>query len=244
MKPWLIPLFFSEIRGKRFFLPVKNKTGIAHQTGHFAGREQKVMDVLFPPEIFSDVQKRTGKNERFAPGITLFQDFHNGAGETLGYDDIAAQYYNRYQLPVMHTETSAQQGTTGEDAVNWLWKEWANALRVRNNGIPLVGFTWFPLVDQVDWSETGRIDTPAQDGLNIHPVGLYDLDRRIRPVGEAYRQLIREWRKLLPAQSVCLLMPVMLPSEYDEPFARRRRDMIHRYYTLRPSELPANPFGG
>lgn len=167
-----------------------------------------------------------------------------GAGETLGYDDIAAQYYNRYRLPVMHTETSAQQGTTGEDAVHWLWKEWANALRVRNNGIPLVGFTWFPLVDQVDWSETGRIDAPTRGGHNVHPVGLYDIDRRIRPVGEAYRQLIREWRKLLPAQSVCLLMPVMLPSEYDEPFARRRRDMIHRYYTQQPSEMPANPFGG
>jgi beta-glucosidase/6-phospho-beta-glucosidase/beta-galactosidase len=167
------------------------------------------------------------------------------AGETLGYDDIVAQYYQRYHLPVMHTETSAPQGMSGDEAVQWLWKEWANALRVRNNGVPLVGFTWFPLVDQVDWSESGP-SAPAVAGAGagpqVNPVGLYDLDRRRRPVGEAYRQLIRDWRHLLPAQSVCLLMPITLPSEYDEPFAHRRREIIHRYYTQQPADLPPNPF--
>jgi beta-glucosidase/6-phospho-beta-glucosidase/beta-galactosidase len=164
----------------------------------------------------------------------------HSAGETLGYDDIVAQYYERYRLPAMHTETSAAQGMSSEESVNWLWKEWANALRVRNNGVPLVGFTWVPLVDQVDWSEAGPADGSAPPQVN--PVGLYDLDRRIRPVGEAYKQLIRGWRHLLPAQSVCLLMPITLPSEFDEPMAQRRRDIIHRHYTQRPEDLPPNPF--
>jgi beta-glucosidase/6-phospho-beta-glucosidase/beta-galactosidase len=163
------------------------------------------------------------------------------AGETLGYDDIAAQYYNRYRLPLMHTETSSPQGGSRDEAVHWLWKEWANALRVRNNGVPVVGFTWFPLVDQVGWSESGHLP-PGGGGARINPVGLYDLDRKMRPVGEAYRELIREWRHLLPAQSVCLLMPITLPSEYHEPLAERRREIIHRYYTQRPTDLPPNPF--
>lgn len=163
------------------------------------------------------------------------------AGETLGYEDIVAQYYERYRLPVMHTETSTSEGTGSDEAVAWLWKEWANALRVRNNGIPLVGFTWFPLVDQVDWTEFGPQNVTGAE-QQVNPVGLYDLDRRIRPVGKAYRQLIRDWRHLLPAQSVCLLMPIILPSEYDEPMARHRRDIIHRHYTQRPSCLPTNPF--
>lgn len=165
------------------------------------------------------------------------------AGETLGYDDIATQYYERYRLPVMHTETSASQGMSSDEAVQWLWKEWANALRVRNNGVPLVGFTWFPLLDQVDWSESGRPFAGTQDG-EVNPVGLFDLDRKIRPVGEAYRQLIVMWRHLLPAQSMCLLLPITLPSEYDEPLAVHRREIIHRYYTQRPEELPPNPFAG
>lgn len=167
----------------------------------------------------------------------------SAAGETLGYDDIATQYHERYRLPVMHTETSTPQGISGEEAVNWLWKEWANALRVRNNGVPLVGFTWFPLLDQVDWSESGRPVQRVATG-QVNPVGLYDLDRRPRPVGEAYRQLIREWRHLLPAQSVCLLLPITLPSEYDEPLAQRRRDLIHRYYTQAPEDQPPCPFLG
>jgi len=28
---------------------------------------------------------------------------------------------------------------------------------------------------------------------SVNPLGLYDLDRRIRPVGEAYRELIKEF---------------------------------------------------
>jgi beta-glucosidase len=39
--------------------------------------------------------------------------------------------------------------------------------------------------------------------------------------------------EVLPAQSVCLNVPVILPSEYDEPFARRRRDWARRYQRRR-----------
>jgi len=161
------------------------------------------------------------------------------AGETLGYDDIVTQYHQRYRLPVMHSETSAPEGLTSGEAVHWLWKEWANALRVRNNGVPLVGFTWFPLIDQVDWTELGRPMPDQATGL-INPVGLYDLDRKRRPVGDAYRRLIKDWRHLLPAQSICLQMPITLPSEFDTAFAVRRRENIHRYYG--PANLPPNPF--
>jgi beta-glucosidase/6-phospho-beta-glucosidase/beta-galactosidase len=161
------------------------------------------------------------------------------AGETLGYDDIVTQYYERYRLPVMHTETSAPEELTSGEAVHWLWKEWANAVRVRNNGVPLVGFTWFPLIDQVEWTEIGRQPLDGVPG-QIHPVGLYDLDRKRRPVGDAYRRLIGDWRMLLPAQSVCLQMPITLPSEFDMPLAVQRRESIYRFYVQR--DLPPNPF--
>jgi len=55
----------------------------------------------------------------------------------------------------------------------------------------------------VDWDSALR-ETRGQ----VTRVGLYDLDRRIRPVGEAYRTLIREWREILPTQSVCLSLPL------------------------------------
>lgn len=141
------------------------------------------------------------------------------SGEVFGYDEITRQYYERYQLPVMHTETNFRQGEQGNEAVNWLWKEWANVLRVRNNGVPVVGFTWYSLTDQVDW------DTAlCEDNGHIDPLGLFDLNRNIRPVGEAYKKLILDWREVLPTQSVCLRVPVVLPSEHNKEWARRNRE--------------------
>jgi hypothetical protein len=121
---------------------------------------------------------------------------------------LTYQYYDRYRLPVMHTETNLAQGPAGDEAVNWLWKQWANVLRVRNDGIPIVGFTWYSLTDQIDWDVALR-----EVNNRVHPVGLYDLDRKIRPVGEAYKQLIADWGEVLPTQSVCLRVPVVMPQE-------------------------------
>ncbi len=107
------------------------------------------------------------------------------AGEVFGYAEITRQYYDRYRLPVMHTETNLAQGPSGDEAVNWLWKQWANVLRVRNDGVPIVGFTWYSLTDQVDWDTALR-----EKNGRVNPLGLYDLDRKIRPVGRAYKKLI------------------------------------------------------
>jgi beta-glucosidase/6-phospho-beta-glucosidase/beta-galactosidase len=131
------------------------------------------------------------------------------AGEVFGYHVITRQYHDRYRLPVMHTETNIQEGPNGDEAVNWLWKEWANVLRVRNDGVPVVGFTWYSLTDQVDWDTALR-----EDNGRVFKVGLYDLDRNIRNVGRAYKQLIADWREVLPTHSVCLQVPVSMPSDY------------------------------
>ena len=130
------------------------------------------------------------------------------SGEVFGYDAITWQYYDRYRLPVMHTETNFAQGPQGDEAVFWLWKEWANLLRVRNDGVPVVGFTWYSLTDQVDWDTALR-----EDNGRVNPLGLFDLDRRIRPVGEAFRKIVSEWGEVLPTQSVSLRVPIFSPAE-------------------------------
>ncbi len=118
------------------------------------------------------------------------------SGEIFGYYIITKQYFDRYHLPVMHTETNLADA---ERAPDWLQKEWLNMLRLKQDGVPIVGFTWYSLVDQVDW------DTALREyNGNVNPLGLFDLDRKIRPVGEAYRELVSVWREILPAESVCL----------------------------------------
>jgi hypothetical protein len=155
----------------------------------------------------------TNEHRVRADGSTL------ASGEVFGYAVIARQYYERYCLPIMHTETNIAEGPRGCEAVNWLWKEWANVLRLRNDGIPVTGFTWYSLTDQVDWDSALRMDAG-----NVNALGLFDLDRNLRAVGKAYAQLISDWREVLPTQSVCLQVPIVLPSEHGEEWAVRKRE--------------------
>lgn len=57
----------------------------------------------------------------------------------------------------------------------------------------------------------------------MNPLGLYDLDRNIRPVGAAYKQLIADWDQVLPAQSIVLQVPVVMPKESNESWAQAQK---------------------
>jgi beta-glucosidase/6-phospho-beta-glucosidase/beta-galactosidase len=128
------------------------------------------------------------------------------SGEIFGYYVITRQYFERYHLPVMHTETNFMDS---ERAPIWLWKEWVNMVRLRQDGVPIVGFTWYSLIDQVDWDTALR-----ENNGRVNPLGLYDLDRKIRPVGDAYKKLVRQWKNILPMESLCLDMhPHLTPEE-------------------------------
>jgi len=120
------------------------------------------------------------------------------SGEIFGYYVIAGQYHRRYGLPVMHTETNIAED---QGAVPWLWKQWSSMLQLRRDGVPIIGFTWYSLTDQVDWDTALR-----ENNQRVNPLGLYDLDRKIRPVGVQYRRLIDQWSDLLPSGSTALML--------------------------------------
>jgi beta-glucosidase/6-phospho-beta-glucosidase/beta-galactosidase len=114
------------------------------------------------------------------------------AGEIFGYYVLTQQYYTRYRLPVMHTETNIAEPYS----VKWLHKEWANLYRFKQDGFPIVGFTWYGLLDQVDWDTALR-----ENNGTVNPLGLYNLDRQIRPVGIAYKKLIENWKHILDEEA-------------------------------------------
>jgi beta-glucosidase/6-phospho-beta-glucosidase/beta-galactosidase len=103
-------------------------------------------------------------------------------GELFGWYVITRQYYERYDTPVMHTETNVMDAA---QAPGWLWRQWHNVQLIRKDRVPVIGFTWYSLQDQVDW-DVGL----AKANGNVNPVGLFDLNREPRPVAQAYKQLL------------------------------------------------------
>ena len=110
------------------------------------------------------------------------------AEDVFGWYQITKEYYNRYKKPVMHTETNIMDA---EKAPTWLWKQWINILRMRSDGVPVLGFTWYSLIDQIDW------DTAlAEKNGRVNECGLYDLNRKPRPVADAYKMLLEEYGQI------------------------------------------------
>jgi len=82
---------------------------------------------------------------------------------------ILREAWERHHLPMMITETSALLDVDGRS--KWL-DETVNAVRtVRAEGLPVVGYTWFPMMTMFDWLYR-RGEKPLAD-YAIH-LGLYD----------------------------------------------------------------------
>lgn len=125
------------------------------------------------------------------------------AGDVLGWGGLAEEYYRRYRRPMMHTETNTPDE---KNAPRWLWREFFNVRHAREHGVPVIGFTWYSLVDQMDWDSA--FSRPI--GL-VNPLGLFDLQRRPRPVAAAFREMVRQFsdEPLMP-DSAALGLNIML----------------------------------
>jgi|GEM_PF-96018 len=125
-----------------------------------------------------------GRNEKI-----LLPDGSTCTGQdVLGWYQITKEYYERYKKPVMHTETNTLKS---EEGSTWLWKQWINVLRMRKDGVPVLGFTWYSLTDQIDWD----IGLTKKRG-KVNECGLFDLKRKIRPAGTAFRVLLEEFGQI------------------------------------------------
>ena len=108
-------------------------------------------------------------------------------GKTSG-DKIAIvlrEPYERYHIPVMITETSAREDIAGRG--KWMDETLDTVRALRLEGIPVVGYTWFPLFTMVDWAyRTGR--RPLDDYLI--DLGLYDSDIDSKGVLRRHKTLL------------------------------------------------------
>jgi beta-glucosidase/6-phospho-beta-glucosidase/beta-galactosidase len=140
----------------------------------------------------------------------------------LGPAELCRQYFRRLGRPLAFTETGAPGAD--EQKVAWLERIVAGVREVRGEGVPVIGITWWGLLDQVDWgSNLRRFD------YQIDPTGLYRLDwregeqgRTLEPEGRLERVptgALEAWRRYAAApldESVGRLADPTWPAEPGE----------------------------
>lgn len=89
-----------------------------------------------------------------------------------GFAELITDYYNRYQVPIMITETSA----VGNDEVRqkWLQSSVSMIKNLRETGVPVIGYTWFPLFTMIDWRY--RFSNEPLENFYLE-LGMYRLNR-------------------------------------------------------------------
>lgn len=115
------------------------------------------------------------------------------AGATL-ITRLGRLYYERYRVPLMISETASMGSLRRR--LDWLDQSVAATRQLRSEGIPLVGYTWWPMFSLVTWAyRQGR--RPVTE--HLAQMGLWDIIpdeadplRRVRtPAVEIYQQLVR-----------------------------------------------------
>jgi beta-glucosidase len=135
----------------------------------------------FYPWSYGELKQRRDGSTQYITGRT--------SGDKIAV--VIRVVYERYRLPLIVTETSAKADIAGR--AGWMDETLDAVCVLRAEGIPVLGYTWFPLFTMVDWAyRKGR--RPLKEYL-IH-LGLYDsafdskgvLRRRQTPLIKRYQR--------------------------------------------------------
>jgi beta-glucosidase/6-phospho-beta-glucosidase/beta-galactosidase len=98
--------------------------------------------------------------------------FRETEPEGTGFAELIRHYHDRYDVPIMITETSA----VGPEELRlaWLKSSVSSIKALRAEGVPVIGYTWFPLFTMVDWRY--RFSTAPVEDFYLE-LGLYKLNR-------------------------------------------------------------------
>lgn len=97
--------------------------------------------------------------------------------------DLTKAYWDRYRLPLMHTETNAWP----RNAVKMAQKTFDIINRLRDEGYPVLGMGWYGDEYQVGWHYALHGPLSYQES----PVGLY-YKGELQPVGKLFSDLLKK----------------------------------------------------
>jgi hypothetical protein len=95
------------------------------------------------------------------------EEIHEGTrrkvGHYRGLYDLATEYYARYRRPMIVAETDAAGSI--ETRLEWMEQTLLDCQRLNAEGVPMIGYTWWPLIDNINWGAFKDADTPDHAGL-------------------------------------------------------------------------------
>lgn len=111
-----------------------------------------------------------------------------------GFSALIEDYHRRYGAPVIITETSARGDLPTRS--RWLAASVAAVRRLRGEGVPVLGYTWFPLFTMIDWKY--RFGRQPVERYRLE-LGLYTL--REKPNGSRWEAtpLVEQFRRYVAA---------------------------------------------
>ena len=160
----------------------------------------EVADVteLVEGSVLARIESLAGPRERVVAGHDMYPvsvNVHGDREDPLSIDERveaylheARRWFERYDRPFWVAETS-NLGLDPDDGPRWLRTLVEGLDRLRADGLPARGVCWYSRGDQVDWHT--MLSVPVGE---VTEVGLFDQQRRPRPVARDYARLASERR--------------------------------------------------
>jgi beta-glucosidase len=181
-----LDLVFGKVNESHLLWPWLMKQGVAERDLEWFlehGIEPDVVGINLYPMFTNKHVVRT-KN-----GVRVRMRY--GTSEIV--EDLGRMYWKRYGRPVMITETASVGSVKRRLA--WLEDSLIAVRNLREAGVPLVGYTWWPLFALVSWGyREGHLELRSylmQMGLwDLKPYEQGRLERVRTPVADAYRRAV------------------------------------------------------
>lgn len=201
------------------------------------------------PDVLAEIARRPIKLDvmglNFYPQWSTQHLYVDGRGrlayrlhqeDGAGFAAVVNDYYQRYKVPIIITETSA----FGADDLraNWLKSSVEAVKYLRGQRIPVLGYTWFPLFTMIDWRYRHSRAPLEHFYLDL---GLFRLNTAPGGSGRwSATPLVEQFRAYAsdPARSVGHLDPAALDParETDITAALLEESHVGRPYEWQPQE--------
>lgn len=133
---------------------------------------------MYPMFSRREVTKEAGKTKFRAP---------YGTREMV--KELCRAFYERYRRPVMISEI-ATRGSI-QRRLDWLDESLAGVRELRSEGVPVIGYTWWPMFSLITWAYRQKVGALAD---YIVPMGLWDL--RGDSLERVETEVVRRYRAL------------------------------------------------